>query len=263
VGEERGSRGERRHAPRPSAQPQNILGMLHAGTRDIGFAGYDWVQELGVEVVEVLDTGLDPVRLVVAAPDPDVLTKGGLGGRKLIIASEYAGVTLKWLAAKKVDAEVLRAYGATESLPPEDADAILDNTATGSTLKANGLTIIDEVMQSTTRLFASKAAWADPAKRKRIEEFALVLRSVLQARSRRMLTFNCAPDKLAEILPVVPCMRAPSVSQLIRPFEHSTTVEGYAIQSAVEVHRLPELIPRLKALGATDIIVSDIHQVML
>jgi ATP phosphoribosyltransferase-like protein len=237
--------------------------MLHAGTRDIGFAGHDWVKELGADVVEVLDTGLDPVRLVVAAPDPDILTSGGLGGRKLIIASEYAGVTRQWIAEKGIEAEFMRAYGATESLPPEDADLILDNTATGSTLKANGLHIIDEVMTSTTRLFASPVAWAIPEKRKRIEEFAMVLQAVLHARSRRMLTFNCPRDSLATMLPVVPCMRAPSVSELIRPFEGATVVEGYAIQTAVEVKTLPELIPRLKALGASDIIVSDIHQVVV
>ncbi len=144
-------------------QPQNILGMLHTGVRDIGFAGADWVEELvrfqdiisailnrfirlsftsipvrsyphciqGVDVVEVLDTGLDPVRIVAASPDSEILKKGGREGRKLIIASEYEVLCRKWMAAKGIDATFLRAYGATESLPPEDADIIVDNAATG------------------------------------------------------------------------------------------------------------------------------------
>ena len=142
-----------------ATQPQNILGMLHTGSRDIGFGGYDWVRELGIEdeVVEVLDTGLDPVRIVAAAPHLHVLEEGvGLHGRQLIVASEYENITKKWLASKGASASFMRAYGATESLPPDDADLIVDNTATGATLKANGLEIIETLLTSTTRLYASK-----------------------------------------------------------------------------------------------------------
>ena len=203
------SRGYRPTIPLPNydvklLKPQNILGMLAAGTRDLGFAGADWIAELGIEgLVEVLDTGMDPVRIVAAAPNPRILleAKGGLGGRKLIVASEYGGLTAKWLAARGIDAHFLRAYGATESLPPEDADIIVDNAATGSTLKANGLEIIDSLMNSTTRLYASAAAWADPAKRARIEKLVLLLRSVLEARKRLMVTFNVPADDLG------PCWR--------------------------------------------------------
>lgn len=106
--------------------------------------------------MEVLDTQLDPVRIVAAAPDIDILKKGGYQGRKLIVASEYEHLTKAWLNDKKIDATFLRAYGATESLPPEDADIIVDNAATGSTLKANNLEIFDQLMNSTTRLYASE-----------------------------------------------------------------------------------------------------------
>ena len=206
------SRGYRPTIPLPNydvklLKPQNILGMLAAGTRDLGFAGADWIAELGVEgLVEVLDTGMDPVRIVAAAPNPRILAdaKGGLGGRKLIVASEYGGLTAKWLAAKGIDAHFLRAYGATESLPPEDADIIVDNAATGSTLRANGLEIIDSLMNSTTRLYASAAAWADPAKRARIEKLVLLLRAVLEARKRLMITFNVAAASLESMLEKMP-----------------------------------------------------------
>ena len=206
------SRGYRPTIPLPNydvklLKPQNILGMLAAGTRDLGFAGADWIAELGVEgLVEVLDTGMDPVRIVAAAPNPRILAdaKGGLGGRKLIVASEYSGLTAKWLAAKGIDAHFLRAYGATESLPPEDADIIVDNAATGSTLKANALEILDSLMTSTTRLYASAAAWAHPAKRARIEKLVLLLRAVLEARKRLMITFNVAAASLESMLEKMP-----------------------------------------------------------
>jgi len=231
--------------------------MLETGSRDLGFAGRDWVEELGADVVEVLDTELDPVRLVVAAPDADILTKGvGAGGRKLIVASEYVGITEKWIAEKKMDATLFRAYGATESLPPEDADCIIDNTATGSTLKANGLHIIDTVMRSSTRMFASKAAMADPAKAARIESLRLLLQSVLDARARRMLTVNIPDSMLEAVIQLMPCMRAPTVMEL------KGTGGFHAVQAAVRTGELPALIPKLKELGAMDIIVQPIGQII-
>ena len=205
------SRGYRPTVPLPNydcklLKPQNILGMLCAGTRDIGFAGGDWVEELGIKgLVEVLDTGLDPVRIVAAAPDSKILEKGvGMGGRKLIVASEYSGLTKQWLQRKGIEATVLKSYGATESLPPEDADLIVDNAATGSTLKANSLDIIDTLMHSTTRLFASADAWANPAKRRRIESLVLLLRAVLDARKRLMVTFNVPKESLESIISTLP-----------------------------------------------------------
>jgi ATP phosphoribosyltransferase len=200
------ARGYRPSVPLPNydcklLKPQNILGMLDAGVRDLGFAGSDWMTELGIEgLVEVLDTGLDPVRIVAAGPDPTILSKGvGAGGRKLIVASEYSGLTKRWLAAKGIEAHFLRAYGATEALPPEDADIIVDNAATGSTLKANALEILDTLMHSTTRLYASKQAWANPAKRARIQELVLLLKAVLEARKRLMVSFNLPVDKLDQL----------------------------------------------------------------
>jgi ATP phosphoribosyltransferase len=200
------ARGYRPTVPLPNydcklLKPQNILGMLDAGVRDLGFAGADWMTELGIEgLVEVLDTGLDPVRIVAAAPDAGVLAKGvGAGGRRLIVASEYSGLTKRWLASRGIEATFLRAYGATEALPPEDADIIVDNAATGSTLKANSLEILDTLMTSTTRMYASKEAWANPAKRARIEKLAILLRAVLDARKRLMVSFNLPADKIEQL----------------------------------------------------------------
>jgi len=123
-------------------KPRNVISMLAAGARDFGFAGADWIYEMGVDIHEVLDTQLNPVQLVVAAPH-EVLIDGALPKRHLVVASEYPKMAADWIKENNLDAEVLTTYGATEVFPPEDADLIIDNTATGSTLRANGLVIID------------------------------------------------------------------------------------------------------------------------
>ena len=148
-------------------KPQNIVEMLEAGSRDLGFAGADWVAELGVDLVEVLDTGLDPVHIVAAAP-VSILENGTLPSRHLVVASEYASITKAWIQKRGLDASFVRSYGATEVFPPEDADCIVDNSATGSTLRANALAIVDDLMHSTTRLYANPRALEDPVKRERI-----------------------------------------------------------------------------------------------
>lgn len=246
-------------------KPQNILGMLATGVRDIGFAGGDWVAELGLgdNVVEVLDTELDPVRIVAAAPDVHILRKGGLGGRKLIVASEYENLTKKWLGTKGIEYTFLRAYGATESLPPEDADIIVDNAATGSTLKANNLEVFDTLQNSTTRLFASTQAWADPAKRARIETLALLLKSVLDARKRLMLTFNVSDDKHDDMVTFLTkfAMRQPTVSALHSPGGSGAT-SGYAMQIAANTADVPTLVPQIKAAGGTDIVITSIKMLV-
>jgi ATP phosphoribosyltransferase len=235
-------------------KPQNIVEMLHVGSRDLGFAGADWVAELGVEIVELLDTQLDPVRLVAAAPT-ELLVAGALPAQHLTIASEYQRLTRDWIAAKGLDATLIRTYGATEVFPPEDADCIVDNTATGSTLRANGLTIVDTLMTSSTRLYASQAAMQDPARRARIEDIVLVLRAVLDARQRVMLELNVSPEALEAVIAILPCMREPTIAPL-----HKNS--GYAVKAAIPRSRLPSLIPELKAAGGTDIVVSKLSQIV-
>jgi len=158
-------------------KPRNIVEMLHIGSRDIGFACNDWVEELQADLVELLDTKLDPIRIVVAAP-PSLLHHNKLPSKVLRIASEYEYLTRCWMVSQKIEADFVRSYGATESFPPEDADCIVDNTATGSTLTANGLTIIDEIMTCSTRLYAHPRALE---KHKRvIEDLLTRLRGVLE-----------------------------------------------------------------------------------
>jgi ATP phosphoribosyltransferase len=235
-------------------KPQNIVEMLMLGSRDVGFAGADWVAELSADVVEVLDTGLDPVRVVAAAPDT-LLCDGRLPARHFVVASEYEQLARAWIAGHGLDAECVRSYGATEVFPPEDADVIVDNTATGATLQANGLTIIDTLMTSSTRLYASPAAWADVAKRQRIEDLRLVLASVLEARRRVMVEVNASAECLDRVVAALPSMRQATVSPLYGN-------GSFAVKAAVPRDVLPQVIPALKAVGGTDVIVSALAQIV-
>jgi ATP phosphoribosyltransferase len=236
-------------------KPQNILHMLAAGLRDLGFAGRDWAAELEVDVEEILDTGLNPVQ-IVAATSPCLLIDGELPrDRRLVLASEYEGLARSWAARRGLQVDFVRSYGATEAFPPDDADVIVDNTATGSTLRAHGLLVVDEVMQSSTRLYASREAVRDPARARAIEDFALLVRSALDARARVMLELNCPPESLEPLVRALPSMRTPTVSPL-----HGG--RGFAIKAAVPRQDLARLVPSLKALGATDLVVTEISQLV-
>jgi ATP phosphoribosyltransferase len=235
-------------------KPQNIVEMLSAGSRDLGFAGADWVAELGAEIVEVLDTGLDPVKLVAAAP-VRLLVDGRLPKQHLVVASEYENIARKWIAEQGLDARFVRSYGATEVFPPEDADCIVDNTATGSTLRANGLEIVDELMRSTTRLYANPRTLDDPARRGVIEDLVMLVRSVLEARTRVVVELNVPRDRLEAVVAILPAMREPTVSPL-----HGDA--GYAVKVAVPRVDLPRLIPRIKAAGGADIVVTSPSQIV-
>ena len=235
-------------------KPQNIVGMLALGSRDVGFAGADWVAELEADVVELLDTGLDPVRVVAAAPEA-LLQNGELPARPLLVASEFERISMNWVERDGLDARFVRTYGATEVFPPEDADCIVDITQTGSTLRANELTIVADLMRSSTRLYASRAALDDPAKRAWIDSLTLLLRSVLDARSRVMLEVNVTGDLLGGLISILPCMKTPTVAAL-----HGDV--GYAVKVAVDRGVLPTLIPRISQRGGTDIVVTPVTQIV-
>jgi len=235
-------------------KPRAVVEMLGTGQRDLGFAGADWVREDGADLVELLDTGLDRVRLVAAVPQ-SLRIDGDLPARTLVVASEYERLTKRWIEERGIDARFVRSYGATEVLPPDDADCIVDNTATGSTLEANNLEIIDEIMTSSTRLYASRSAMHDPAKRERIEQFAMLVASVIEARRRVMVELNVSPDRLDSVISILPCMRRPTVSPL-----HGA--DGFAVKIAALRKELPSVIPQIKARGGTDIVVTNPIQIV-
>ncbi|MEL6345198.1 MAG: ATP phosphoribosyltransferase, partial [Myxococcota bacterium] len=178
-----------------------------------------------------------------------------LPARPLIIASEYERLAQGWIRARGQSDRLVRSYGATEVFPPDDADMIVDNTATGSTLVANGLEIVGVLMHSSTRLFASKRAWEDTGLRERIENLALILQSVIEARRRVMLEINVSEENLEALVEILPALRNPTIATLHQG-------EGFAVKAAVPRDRLATLLPAIRARGGTGIVVSHIDQLL-
>lgn len=235
-------------------KPRNVISMIAAGARDIGFAGEDWIQETGADLHELLDTQMNPVQLVVAAP-AQVLENGKLPNRRIVVATEYPELARRWIADNELDAEILQTFGATEVFPPEDADCIIDNTATGSTLRANGLDIIDVVMTSSTRLYASHAAMNDSTISSQINDFAMLIKSVLEARKRVMMDLNVAQENLQVVVDCLPSMHTPTVSPL-------SDTGWVAVRTALPRNQLAEIIPKLKLAGAADIVTTPAEQII-
>jgi ATP phosphoribosyltransferase len=239
-------------------KPQNIVEMLHSGSRDLGFAGADWVENLGAtNCVSVLNTNLDPVRVVAAAPSVTIFEDSKKSNKTLVVASEYEKLTKDFIERRGINAKFVRAFGATESFPPEDADFIVDNCATGSTLRANNLHIVDEVFSSCTHLFANAEALKNPVKKAMIDRIVMLLESVLVARSKTMVAFN-VPSRtdLDHILPFLPSMRAPTINAL-----HNEA--GFAVSVCVDRKIIPSLLPQLKENGALDIIITRADQIIM
>lgn len=234
-------------------KPQNIGKLLELGAHDVGFTGRDWVEESNADVEEIMDLGFDTVRIVAAVPNG--IDDAALKARRIIVATEYENITRRWLEANKIDSLVVRTYGATEVFPPDDADMIVDNTATGRTLIENGLRIVDTIMKSSTRMFASKSALADPEKKRKIMELKMLFSAVLDARDRVMLEMNVTKAKFQDLVTGLPSMRSPTVSPLFGD-------DGYAVKIAVKKSEVPNLLPKLKELGASDILEYDLRKVL-
>jgi ATP phosphoribosyltransferase len=234
-------------------KPQNIAKLVELGKHDVGFTGYDWVIETGADVEEVIDLKTDPVKVVAAVPKE--LKKTNLKSRKLIVASEYENITKNFLDKAGYDYIYLRTYGATEVFPPEDADMIVDNSATGATLEQNNLVIVEEILQSSTRMIANKAALKDQWKKEKISEIRMLFESVLNAHERVMLEMNVSAENFDSLVRILPCMRSPTVAQL---------ADGaYAVKVAVKKSEVSQLIPKIKKMGATDILEMEFKKVII
>jgi ATP phosphoribosyltransferase len=236
---------------------QNIPALVGLGRHDCGFSGADWIKEQQADVIELLDLNYDPVRIVAAMPE-DLAAQGESVWTKkpLIVASEYRLLTNEYIKKKGMNAVFLQTFGATEALPPEDADMIVDNTATGSTLNANRLTIVDELMRSTTRFFANKAALANPVKKQKLDEIVMLMQSALRAKEKVLLEMNVDTKDFDALVGSLPCMRAPTISELYNG-------QGYAIKVAVPTNEVSKLIPKLMALGAKDILEYKLEKIVI
>ena len=240
-------------------KPQITSALLAGEKADVGFSGKDWVYENGVQdqVEEIMDLGFDPVRIVAAIPetvDFDKLLKS-----QVTIATEYQNLSKKWLSDKKVKGQIFRTWGTSEGFVQDNPDALahilIDNTATGSSLRANNLKIVDTLMESSTRMYASKAAMADPQKKQKILELKMLFQAVLNARSKVMLEMNVSKDKFDALVKGLPSMKSPTVSPLFGD-------DGYAVKIAVKKSEVPTLLPKLQQLGATDILEYELRKVM-
>ncbi|MDR2552337.1 MAG: ATP phosphoribosyltransferase [Treponema sp.] len=232
-------------------KPQNVGELLEMGSHDAGFTGIDWIRESGARVEEILDLGFDRVRIVAAVPEE--LDEAALRQNKIVAATEYVNLAGDWLRSRGYEYRIVRTYGATEVFPPDDADLIIDNTSTGQTLKDNGLRIIDTLLESSTRFVASREAMANPEKRSRIEELSMLFRAVLDGRDRVMIEMNLPRQGFEKIAASLPAMRSPTVSPLYGE-------NGYAVKIAVRKDEVSGLIPRLKKLGALDIVEYDLRK---
>lgn len=252
-----GSRSYRPRAPEGGPEvkilkSQNIPELVALGIYDAGFTGLDWIRETGSAVEELLDTGLDPVRIVAAVPAGT--REQDLKGRRILAASEYPRLAEAFLKSRGLASHLLRTYGATEVFPPEDADLIVDNCATGETLKQNGLEILAELFGSTTRFIASPKALADPGKGRILKELTEVMRAVLMARERVLLEMNVEAGKLDALVKSLPAMKSPTVQPL-----HGG---GFAVKIAARKDEIRALLPRIRALGATDILEYELRKVL-
>ena len=240
-------------------KPQIVSNLLANNKADVGFSGKDWIYENGVEdqVEEIMDLGFDPVRIVAAIPDTvdyDALLKG-----HVTIATEYQALSKKWVENNKIDGTIFRTWGTSEGFVQDNEDSIaqilIDNTSTGSSLKANRLKIVDTLMESSTRMYASKTAMADPEKRQKIMELKMLFCAVMDARGRVMLEMNVAKDKFENMVKSLPAMRSPTVAPLYSD-------DGYAVKIAVNKSEVPTLLPKLKEFGATDIVEYELRKVI-
>ncbi|MGH9750773.1 MAG: ATP phosphoribosyltransferase [Candidatus Polarisedimenticolia bacterium] len=235
-------------------KPQNIPRLLEIGAHDCGFTGHDWVVESGADVVELLDTGLDSVRLVAAAPEGTAVSLFALD-RPIVVASEFETITRRYMDGKGRPWLFIRTFGATEVFPPEDADMILDLVQTGTTLRENHLEVVDDVLRSSTRFVASRAALLDPWKAERIDALGTLARAVLEARRRVLLEMNVTRERLAAVVGLLPAMKSPTVQEL-----HGGA--GYAVKAAVPREGLARTIQNLRQAGATDLIAYTLEKVI-
>lgn len=240
-------------------KPQISSWLLANGKADLGFSGKDWVYENGVEndVEEIMDLGFDAVRIVAAIPEG--VDYAALKKKPVTIATEYQHLSKKWAVANGIDGSIFRTWGTSEGFVQDSPDALaqilIDNTSTGSSLRANNLKIVDTIMESSTRMYASKVALADGAKRQKIMELKMLFEAVLSARGRVMLEMNVTKDKFDTLVKGLPSMRSPTVSPLFGD-------DGYAVKIAVQKSDVPTLLPRLQQLGATDIVEYELRKVL-
>jgi ATP phosphoribosyltransferase len=221
------------------------------GSFDCGLTGYDWILENDAKVVELAELVFSkvsrrPVRWVLAVPnDSPVREIKDLQGKR--IATEVVNLTHRWLAKHGVEAQVEFSWGATEVKPPRLADAIVEVTETGSSLRANNLRIVCDLLQSTTRFIANNNAVADPWKKQKMDDLILMLRSAMAAEGKVGLMMNVQRANLAAVLKILPALKNPTISAL-------SDTDWVAVNTIIEEDTVRHIVPQLKQAGASGIV---------
>ncbi len=238
---------------------QEMARYVEDGVLDCGLTGRDWVLEQNADVVEVTELpygkeGFKPVRWVIAVPiDSRIKSVRDLEGKR--VATELVGFTRRYLKSKGVRAEVDFSWGATEVKPPYLADAIVELTETGTSLRANNLRIVETIIESTTRFVANKKAWQDRWKRRKMESISLLLRGALAAEAKVGLKMNVPEKAFSKVLSLLSSMHSPTVAELSDP--------GWrAIEVIIDEKTVRDIIPKLKSAGASGIVEYQLNKVI-
>ncbi|MGH2732711.1 MAG: ATP phosphoribosyltransferase [Actinomycetota bacterium] len=242
-------------------RPQEIPRYVEEGFFDLGLTGLDWVEETGARVEMVGELPYSKayvegkVRIVLAVAERSGITEPAQIKPEGRISTEYMNLTRRYFERLGIPVKIFLSYGATEAKVPEIVDAIVELTDTGSTLRRHGMRIIDTLLESPTLLIANPASYADPLKRRAIEDLKILLLGAVHARGKVLVKLNVKEPDLAAVLSVLPSMKAPTVSRLAG--------EGfYAVETVVSKSQINTLIPTLKAGGAMDILEIPIAKIV-
>ena len=238
---------------------QEMPRYVQDGSLDCGLTGYDWIVENDAKVTELTELVFSkvsrrPVRWVLAVPnDSPIQSVHDLQGKR--VATELVNVTRRWLASHGVTAHVEFSWGATEVKPPRLADAIVDVTETGSSLRANNLRIVADLVQSTTRFIANNAAYADPWKKRKMDDLVMMLEGALGAEGKVGLMMNVPTANLKAVLGVLPALKNPTISSL-------SDENWVALNTIIDENTVRHIIPQLKAAGASGIVEYPINKII-
>ncbi|MBI5101948.1 MAG: ATP phosphoribosyltransferase [Nitrospirae bacterium] len=238
---------------------QEMARYVENGILDCGLTGLDWIMEQAADVKEVAELnygkeGLRPVRWVVAVPnDSKIKTLKDLNGKR--IATELVGFTKRYLKAKKIKANIDFSWGATEVKPPYLADAIVELTETGNSLRANNLRVVETILESSTRFIANKKAWQDKWKRQKMENIVMLLQGALAAEEKVGLKMNVSKKDLKRVMSLLPALHSPTISAL-------SDTGWYDLDVVIDDKLICDLIPKLKKANASGIVEYQLSKVI-
>jgi ATP phosphoribosyltransferase len=241
-------------------RPQEIPVYVASGDFDLGISGHDWVIESQSDIVEIAElpyakTGTGNVKMVLAVSDTSQVHCARDLAPGSRITTEFPHITQSYFEELGIPVEIFFSYGATEAKVPDFMDALVDLTETGTTLRLNGLRIIETILESSTRLFTNQASWDDPDKREAMEAIRTLLLGAIEARGRVLLIMNTPAECLDAVIAQLPAMKRPTISQL-----HG--LDGYSLSTVADRSSVNVLIPRLKTAGAEDILELPINMIV-